>query len=109
MQLLELRVRDVHAQDIGGLVPVPVVAVGHVDAIVVRVGPLRVVVRRWVDGDGAVRGVLVVPRGVEPVLAVIGAFRCPWGVEGVSHRSGRSRGLRALPSPAAPPPPPRII
>jgi len=96
VQLLELRVRDVHAQDIGGLVPVPVVAVGHVDAIVVRVGPLRVVVRRWVDGDGAVRGVLVVPRGVEPVLAVIGAFRCPWGVEGVSHRSGRSRGLRVL-------------
>ena len=60
MQGLHLGVVDLHIPNLRGLPLVPVVAVGHVDAVVVLVGPVGSAIGRvgWVDGDGAVRASL---------------------------------------------------
>ena len=89
VQLLELLVCYLLTEDMCGLVPVPVVPVGGVDAVVVLVRPARVVVRGRVDGDSVVRSGFVAARGVEPVRVLLlgGIFIVPCGGEGVPRRS----------------------
>ena len=54
VQFLQLRIRHSHAKDLRGLVPVPIVPVGHMDAVVVRVCPFWIIGRGRIQGDGPI-------------------------------------------------------
>ena len=83
VQFLQLRIRHGHIKDLRGFVPVPIVPVGHMDAIVVRVRPFWIIGRGRIQGDGPLCGVLTSACGVEPVrmLVLIDVLQSPCSTE----------------------------